>query len=621
MMLDMALEIGRDPEAGLVDKVVACRAAHQVRADLQDRTQLTNVQCQLVHGLEDLNDPGAAYQVAHAALADLYLASHRSKQRTREHDDLLAAVLRLGCTWSSRHDDPIIHASVAAAASGAVITLEARIWAAIYLLSQVGQRERALGLTDQITAELNSRDDLAAIGDRWRLLLAFHVGRAGYPSIAQQLLAPILNAPGSLEERSAARTLYAVSGPGADTRLQIIGLEAELAVLPPDADDDQLRVYHALAADYDVLGDYRHALYYGQQELLLRRRLQGAHHPDIFRNHYNIALWIGGSGQDEKALRLSRELLSDQVSVLGSDHPDTLNTRSTVAFFTGECGYPAEALRLLREIQPDQVRVLGPGHPTALDTRSKIASWTGECGDPREALRQFRELLPDQERVLGPDHPDTLNTRSNIASWTKECGNPTEALRLFRDLLPDEERVLGPDHPSTLTTRSNIASFTGECGDPTEALRLSRELLPDRERILGPDHPSTLIDRYNIAGFTGTCGDPAEALRLFRELLPDQERVLGPDHPDTLDTRSNIASWTKECGNPTEALRQFRELLRDQERVLGPDHPDIMETRHAIERVDTPDMSSDGSAGGNLGWTSVLQARYDAKAGRSRKPR
>ena len=70
--------------------------------------------------------------------------------------------------------------------------LEARIWAAIDLLSQPGQRERALELTDQITAELSGRDDLGAIGNRWRLLLAFHAGRAGYPAIAQQLLAPML---------------------------------------------------------------------------------------------------------------------------------------------------------------------------------------------------------------------------------------------------------------------------------------------------------------------------------------------------------------------------------------------------------------------------------------------
>src|SRR5262249_30436536 len=74
IVLDTALEIGGDPETGLVDKVVALQAAHRTRADLKERSQLMNAQCQLVHGLEELNDLAAAYQVAAPALAE-YLAS------------------------------------------------------------------------------------------------------------------------------------------------------------------------------------------------------------------------------------------------------------------------------------------------------------------------------------------------------------------------------------------------------------------------------------------------------------------------------------------------------------------------------------------------------------------
>ena len=105
IVLDTALEIGGDPRAGLVDKVVAWQAAHRVRADLQDRAQLVGVQCQLVHGLEDLGDPAAAYQVAATALAE-YLPASPAEQQTPEHDDLSAAVLRLARTRQSRHARP-----------------------------------------------------------------------------------------------------------------------------------------------------------------------------------------------------------------------------------------------------------------------------------------------------------------------------------------------------------------------------------------------------------------------------------------------------------------------------------------------------------------------------------
>ena len=379
---------------------------HRARADLQDRTELIGLQVQLVHGLEELDDPAAAYQVAKTVLAE-YPASQPGGKETPERDELSAAVLRLARTLKLTQNDPLINATVtAAAARGAAVGLEARIWAAIDLLGQSDQRERALELTEQIAAELSDRHDLGAIGNRWRLLLAFHAGRAGYPAIAQQFLTPLLAGSGpSVDEDAARAMLYAMGGPRADTRLQIIGLEAELAALPSDADSDRLRLHHALAADYNDLGDYRRALHHAQQELPLRGRIQGI------------------------------------------DHPDTLTTRGSIAFWTELSGHSAEALRLFQELLPDRERVLGPDHPDTLATRSNIASCTGWSGHSAEALQLFQELLPDVKRVRGLDHPDTLRIRNNVAFWTGESGHPAEALRLFQELLPDRERVLGPDHP------------------------------------------------------------------------------------------------------------------------------------------------------------------------------
>jgi tetratricopeptide (TPR) repeat protein len=473
IVLDTALEIGGDPRAGLVDKVVAWQAAHRVRDDLKDRARLTGVQCQLVRGLEDLGDPAAAYQVAATALAD-YPASQPGEQETPEQDDLSAVVLRLTPTRQLGHADPLIDATVAAvAAGGAAIGLEARIWAAIDLLAQPGQREKALELTDQITAELSQRNDLGAVGNRWRLQLAFHVGRAGYPAITQQLLVPMLEGSGSPEDGDAARAvLYAVGGPRADTRLQIVGLEAELTALPPDADDDRLRVLHALAIDYSDLGDYRRALDYGQQELRLRCRVQGLDHRDTLTIRGLITVWTGRTGRLAEALRLSKELLRDREQVLGPYHPDTMASRHNIASFTAERGDLAEALQLFQEVLRDRERLLGRDHPQTLDTLNNIAAYTGQSGHPARAVQLFQEVLRRRERVLGRDDPETLATRNNIAAWTGWSGHAAKALRLFQELLLDLNRVLDPDHPYILGTRNNVAYWTVKSGHPAKALQL-----------------------------------------------------------------------------------------------------------------------------------------------------
>ena len=552
LLAEEALRVAADPGCGLVERMAAAQAAHRVRRDLSTREALPAVQRQLVADLEELCETDAALDVAVDALRDYDVGASPA-----DRDWLEAAVLRLAYHTSNATIPPAVAALIAeAAAHGTALGLEARVWAAAELLRDSSQRETALALTGQVTAALDAHT--AALGtaaDQWRLLLAFEAGRTGHPALTERLLAPLMTSGVEQREDAARAVLYACAGPGADIRLQNILLEAELAVRPSTADEDRLRIHHALSMNHHTLGEYGQALTHGQHELAVRITTQPPDHPDILAVRANIAGWTGVCGDAVGALRLYQELLPDQERVLGPHHPDTLSIRANIAGWTGECGDVADALQLARELLPDRQRVLGPHDPDTLKTRTYIASWTGRCGDAAVALRLYKELLPDQQRVLGPHHPDTLNTRSNIAAWTGESGDAAGALRLYKELLPDQQRVLGPHHPDTLKTRSNIARWTGEGGDVAGALRLYKELLPDRQRVLGPHHPDTLKTRNNIAAWTGESGDAAGALRLNKELLRDAQRVLGRDHPETLAIRNNIASLTVNRGDVAGALR------------------------------------------------------------------
>jgi Tetratricopeptide repeat len=537
VVLDETAIMAARTDATLIDLVVAGQAAHHVRGDLDDRAGLTATQCALIRGLEKLGDRASAYQVAWAALAEL----PDSDPSAAERRELCTALLRLAHTQPGPREDPLIAEAVAqAAANGALYGLEAQVWAAVKLLSGSGQRDAALQLTSQVTSDLAEQPGTDETANHLRLLLAFHAGQAGHPGISQRLLARTISAGTIGQQEAAQAVLYAIGGRRADTRLQVIVLEAELGAAQHGVDAELLRLHSVLAADYATLGSYPSALEHGKRELDLRLRLQGA------------------------------------------DNRHTLSARHRIAMWTGECGDSAQAVRLLTGLLPDHVRVLGPNSPEVLGTRANIALWTGQRGNLPQALRLYQKLRPDQVRVLGRDHPDVLSTRANIATLTGLCGDTARAMRLLMELLPDQERVLGPDHPNTLKTRASIASFSGRCGDSVQALRLHTELLPDRIRVLGPDHPDVLGTRNSIAVWTGECGDSAEALRLLSDLLPDRIRVLGPDHPNVLSTRNSIAVWTGRCGNSAEALRLLTDLLPDQEGVLGADHPEVLATRQAM---------------------------------------
>ena len=172
-------------------------------------------------------------------------------------------------------DDPLIREAIdLATTSGALFGPEARVWAAVNLLRRPGPRDAALSLVDQVTAELSAYPGRDPAVNQWRLLLAFHVGQAGYLTTAHQLLAPIIGG-GTSEQQDAARAVRrALEDPRSDIRLQIILLETELQATPATADEDRLRLHHALAWDYGHLGGYTHALQHATEELSYRRRLQ-----------------------------------------------------------------------------------------------------------------------------------------------------------------------------------------------------------------------------------------------------------------------------------------------------------------------------------------------------------
>ena len=530
-----ALSLAAEETVGLVDRVAALQAAHRVRTDTpaDARTRLVMTQRLLVAGLEALGDTRAAYHVATEALAG---ASAGSSDR-EDRESLAAAVIRLAQADRSHVDDPIVREAVAAAtAGGAVVGLEARVWAAVDLLNQPDHRDEALNLVDQIVDALETGGRLGEPADRWRLLLAFHAGRAGYPMITQALLRPLVNGDSTQLQDAANAIIYAVGGPNADIRLQNLILEAELDTDTGRPGDERWRLQHTLAANYARLGDYRRALEHAHHELELLRARKARPHVTL-RTRQEMTYWTSEAGDLPEALRLANELLPDQLALLGPHSADTLANRSNIAIWSARLGR-APALPTYQKLLSDVLTFLGPRHVGAMTIRANIASATARSGNRAEAARMLNGLLNDEIEVLGPHHEKTLHTREQLAAITDD---PVEALGLYRELLTDEIRILGSHHPETLRTRQGTAAVMAHTGDVPGSLRELHTLLADLKRLNGPDHPQTLSTRRQIAIVTSR-KSAADALRLLEELLPDLERVLGAQDPETQDTIADIAT-------------------------------------------------------------------------------
>ena len=402
-ILQEAVRITRDADATLMERTVARLAAHRVRGDLSPsaelREQLTEVQCLLIRGLEQLGDPEAAYQVAKAALDELPDRRQAAAQRT----ELLKAWLRLARTRPPQPDDPLINEAIGlATTSGALLGPEACVWAAVNLLRRPGPHKAALSLVDQISADLSTYPGRNQAVNQWRLQLAFHTGQAGYPATAQHLLAPVISG-GTIDQQNAAQAvLRATDGPGADIRLQIIILEAELAATQATGDDELLRLHGTLAADYSSLGNYQEALQHGTEALRLGLRIKGRDHPDVLTSYTDVARWTGYSGDYTAALRLYRELLSDCERVLGRDHSLVLTVRNEIGYWMSECGDNARALRLYQELLPSRGPASGTGTYVRYQTGAGTPASSGSPHrDPRPGRRSTARPAWGRDRAAG----------------------------------------------------------------------------------------------------------------------------------------------------------------------------------------------------------------------------
>jgi Tetratricopeptide repeat len=328
-VMEEAASVASDSDATLIERTVARTAVHRIRVNLPASSELTSMQCALIRGLERLGDPTAAYDVAAVALAELPADGQPEQRRT----ELLKAWLRLARIQPRANDDPFTKEAInLAITNGALLGLEAQVWAAVNLLHRPRQRCAALELTGHIITELAKYHSRDPTGNQWRLLLAFHLGQVGYPGPAHRLLSPMINGGTTQQQEAAQAVLRAVDGPRADTRLQIIILEAELAATHVGMDDEIFQLLRTLADDYSDLGDYRKALDYGSGAFDLSSRLNGKDHPLTLVILGDIAYWTGQSGDYTESLRLFQALLPKQARVMGPAHPHVLGTRGDIAY-------------------------------------------------------------------------------------------------------------------------------------------------------------------------------------------------------------------------------------------------------------------------------------------------
>ena len=95
--------------------------------------------------------------------------------------------------------------------------------------------------------------------------------------------------------------------------------------------------------------------------LAVRRRVQGAEHPDTLTSMNNLAETLWAQGDHAGARAIQEEVLAVRRRVLGAEHPNTLTSMNNLANTLADLGEGEAARALIEEALPIAIGKYGEG--------------------------------------------------------------------------------------------------------------------------------------------------------------------------------------------------------------------------------------------------------------------
>ncbi|GIH66414.1 FxSxx-COOH system tetratricopeptide repeat protein [Microbispora siamensis] len=210
---------------------------------------------------------------------------------------------------------------------------------------------------------------------------------------------------------------------------------------------DTLRAAKSLAVSLRRAGEQQEAWELAKEtEERYRQRYAGT--PDALAATLELACCMSALGDKAGAHELAGRIVHIYRQTLGDNHPGTLIAMNNLAIYLRGSGELDRATAVAVATHDGLGANLGPDHPFTLSAAINLANCLGEEGRRDEAERLERRTLEALRAKLGDLHPDTLACEANLAVTLWSAGQVAQAERIRDRLLPVLGRVLGESHPT-----------------------------------------------------------------------------------------------------------------------------------------------------------------------------
>ena len=210
----------------------------------------------------------------------------------------------------------------------------------------------------------------------------------------------------------------------------------------------------------------------------------------------DLAKLYSSIGNDDCALEIYAECLSQSKKRLRHNHPDTLQTINDLAALYERMERFIEALPLCSECLEIRRRILGKSHPDTLQSLRTLAALHEKIDDYKGAIALYIEYLAPTKVVLEPNQTATLQSK-NDADTT---GKDEDALNLRAKLFALRREVFGENLEDTLQFMKNMIQLCKDLKKNVEALFLLKNYVALLEEKCegGLSHDEEAIGELNV---------------------------------------------------------------------------------------------------------------------------
>ncbi len=287
-------------------------------------------------------------------------------------------------------------------------------------------------------------------------------------------------------------------------------------------DRSYLHAELAQANDLRELGRYPEAAELLEDNRRHTIEIHGADHPRVADVLEGLANVRSSQGEQDEALRLSREALALIERVHGKDSLEVAKVLNNLAIMLDESGRFGEAVEVLERARAIFVRNESEGEAsrTVAYVDVNLGQALHNLGRYPEALARDQSALAVLTKIYGPDHPAVVVTRLNLAVTQTHTSDVESALVEIEAGRQQLEALLGPTHPDLAELELERGRALRGLGRFAEARVADQRALDLLEGAFGSAHSRLVLPLIGLAETEFALGHIDEALALVGRVEP-----------------------------------------------------------------------------------------------------